>query len=186
MLQMYVFSRFFLILRSMLFEIKIIVFLLNVTLPWHILFIIHFLHLLSEHIMLPKYMKSSTCSIVSPSFNFILVLMLSYLIHSSIFVFFVFIFYVNLFPSPVPIFLKFFLDLFNSPLLLQYHLLILACYSVTIYRGVYRGGIPIKLQPPPPKCFKNLKIILNVCYILMVLYAYLEFASNVKSFWDIL
>jgi hypothetical protein len=39
---------------------------------------------------------------------------------------------------------------------------------------------------PPPNVLKNLKMILNVCYILMVLYAYLEFVSNVKSFWDIL
>jgi hypothetical protein len=37
----------------------------------------------------------------------------------------------------------------------------------------YIGGVPS--APPPPEVFKkNLKIILNVCYILIVLYAYLE------------
>jgi hypothetical protein len=50
---------------------------------------------------------------------------------------------------------------------------------------VYKGGA-IGLHPPPRNVLKNLKIILNVFYILTVLYAYLEFASNVKSFWDIL
>jgi hypothetical protein len=51
--------------------------------------------------------------------------------------------------------------------------------------GVYRE-VPSRLQPPPPNYLKSLIIILNVCYILMVLYAYLEFTSNVKSFRDIL
>jgi hypothetical protein len=86
MLQIYVFSRFFLIFRSIFFEIKRFLFLLNVTLAWHILFIISFLNLPSVLIVLPKYMKYSTCFIVSPSFNFILVLMLLYLVHTSIFV----------------------------------------------------------------------------------------------------
>jgi hypothetical protein len=72
---MYVFKRFFLILKSLFFEIKRFLFLLNATLAWYILFIIYFLHLPFKLIVLPKYMKSSTCSIVSPSFNFILDLM---------------------------------------------------------------------------------------------------------------
>jgi hypothetical protein len=42
------------------------------------------------------------------------------------------------------------------------------------------------IVPSPRNVLKNLEIILNVCYILMVLYTYLEFAFNVKSFRDIL
>jgi hypothetical protein len=37
-------------------------------------------------------------------------------------------------------------------------------------------------EPPHRNVLKNLKIILNICYILMMLYVYLEFASNVQSF----
>jgi hypothetical protein len=57
---------------------------------------------------------------------------------------------------------------------------------MTSCSGVYRGGGLSELQSPHRKVLKNLKIILNVYYILMMLYAYLKFASNVKSFWDIL
>jgi hypothetical protein len=58
------------------------------------------------------------------------------------------------------------------------------CYTVSVaYIG---GGGYLVGYSPPRNVLKKLKIILNVCYILMVLYAYVEFVSNVKSFWDIL
>jgi hypothetical protein len=38
----------------------------------------------------------------------------------------------------------------------------------------YIEGMPSGLQQPPQYVSKNLKIILNVCYILMVLNAYLK------------
>jgi hypothetical protein len=37
----------------------------------------------------------------------------------------------------------------------------------------YRGGVPTGLQSSR-NVSKNVKIILNVCYILMMIYAYLE------------
>jgi hypothetical protein len=52
-------------------------------------------------------------------------------------------------------------------------------YECTVaYIGVRASGLQ---TPSPRNVLKNLKNILNVCYILMLLYAYLEFASNVSN-----